>query len=149
MTFTKQVNSQIMECPKEIRLSFLFKERGVILYLQTNKKISVSIRQLVYKKISVSIGMMFITYFELALILSTMSSGICSFSADIAISSNSILPTKAFTNASFPCPHKQTAISPKLFNTAHINNSLYGSSSSFFRPLWNKYKNTLTTNLHL
>ena len=100
-------------------------------------------------KTAFSIRPLFITYFELTLILSTMSSGICSFSADIAISSNNILPTKAFTNASFPCPHKQTAISPKLFNTAHINNSLYGSSTRFFRPFWNKYKNTLITKLHL
>ena len=69
------------------------------------------------------------TYFELSFILSNTSSDICAASDFSTIFSNSILPTNAFTSGSFPYLHKQTAISPKLHKTAHINNSLYGSKT--------------------
>ena len=103
---------------------FFINEQHIYILLDERKKITRMLeKDVCFTKITV------FTYFELSFILSNTSSDICAASDFPTISSNSILPTNAFTSGSFPYLHKQTAILPKLLTTAHINNSLYGSTT--------------------
>ena len=103
---------------------FFINEQHIYILLDERKKIARMLeKDVCFTKITV------FTYFELSFILSNTSSDICAASDFPTISSNSILPTNAFTSGSFPYLHKQTAISPKLDKNAHINNSLYGSKT--------------------